>query len=217
MCQTRRPKRHDFSRSRWQASALSFLLLLGLGACGGAGPQEQNTRVSSEEHVCSSCHGIDGKSLSSNFPRLAGQRREYLVTQLKAFRDRSRADPHAHTYMWGMAARLTDADIDALADYYSKQSPAPGSPGNPQQIAAGQKIFMEGASAQNVPACVQCHGEKAEGNDQIPRLAGQHQSYLERQLDAFAENTRANEIMHENTVNMTPQQIDEVAAYLASQ
>ena len=61
-----------------------------------------------------------------------------------------------------------------------------------------------------------CHGEKAEGNGPIPRLAGQHQAYLARQLEAFQSMARANEIMHENSKDLTAQQISEVTAYLAT-
>jgi cytochrome c553 len=70
-------------------------------------------------HVCSSCHGPGGQSISSTFPRLAGQQKDYLTTQLTNFRDHKRADPHAQTYMWGMAARLSNPTIVALATYYS--------------------------------------------------------------------------------------------------
>ena len=61
-----------------------------------------------------------------------------------------------------------------------------------------------------------CHGENAEGNGPIPRLAGQHQAYLARQLEAFALMARANEIMHENSKDLTVEQISEVTAYLAT-
>ena len=67
-----------------------------------------------------------------------------------------------------------------------------------------------------MPACVSCHGEKAEGNGPIPRLAGQHQAYLARQLEACASMARANEIMHENSKDLTAAQISEVTAYLAT-
>jgi cytochrome c553 len=60
------------------------------------------------------------------------------------------------------------------------------------------------------------HGEKGEGNGPIPRLAGQHQAHLARQLEAFASMARANEIMHENAKDLTAEQISEVTAYLAT-
>jgi cytochrome c553 len=168
-------------------------------------------------HVCSSCHGPGGRSISSTFPRLAGQQKDYLETQLKAFRDHTRADPHAKTYMWGMAARLSDAMIEGIVEYYSKQPPVPGTPDNSPTAEAGRKIYTEGIPSQSVPPCKACHGDHAEGSSAIPRLAGQHSAYIERQLAAFASNARANEVMHENSKNLTAEQISEVAAYVRTQ
>ena len=182
---------------------------------GQQGPSDE--AVAGTEHVCSSCHGMAGRSISPTFPRLAGQQQDYLVVQLKAFRDKSRADPHAHTYMWGMASQLSDATIDGLAAYYSTQSPAKGEPAGQADVVAGEKIFRDGIPDREVPACMACHGEKAEGNGPFPRLAGQHRAYLEGQLEAFAINSRANEIMHENSKNLTAGEISQVAAFLAAQ
>jgi cytochrome c553 len=204
------------SAARPWGAALAFALLA-LSSCAAPDKDAGNASVAGTEHVCSSCHGMGGKSISSTFPRLAGQQQEYLVTQLKAFRDKSRADPHAHTYMWGMAARLSDQTIDGLAAYYAAQAPVGGTPGDPAATAAGKKIFEDGIASRDVPACILCHGPKAEGAGAIPRLAGQHQSYLERQLAAFAVNSRANEIMHENSKNLTPVEISQVTAYFAAQ
>jgi cytochrome c553 len=91
-----------------------------------------------------------------------------------------------------------------------------GAPNDPAEMAAGKKIFDEGIPARNVPACTACHGEQAQGAGAIPRLAGQHRSYLERQLDAFLSNARANEIMHENSKNLISQKISQVAAFLSA-
>jgi len=173
--------------------------------------------VAGTVHVCSSCHGPGGRSTSSTFPRLAGQQKDYLIAQLKAFRDHSRADPHAKTYMWGMAARLSDPLIDGIAAYYASQPPVPGTPDTSRQAAAGRTIYTEGISAQSVPACLGCHGEHAEGNAAIPRLAGQHSAYIGRQLAAFASTARANEIMHETSKTLTAEQIGDVADYVANQ
>ena len=197
-------------------AALAFTLLA-TTACKGPEASPPPESIAGTVHVCSSCHGTGGKSLSSTFPRLAGQQQEYLENQLKAFRDHSRADPHAHTYMWGMAARLSDPTIDGLAAYYASQTPVHGSPSDAAEMAAGKKIFEGGIPEESVPTCNACHGEQAQGAGSIPRLAGQHRSYLERQLDAFSSNARANEIMHENSKNLTPQQISQVAAFLSAQ
>lgn len=202
-------------RLLWRAIVTGTLL--SASACTSPGKNAGDETVTGTIQVCSSCHGTEGRSISPTFPRLAGQRQEYLTVQLKAFRDHTRADPHAHTYMWGMAARLTDTTIDGLATYYAAQAPAKGSPGDAAEMAAGQKIFETGIPGEDVPACNACHGDKAEGADAIPRLAGQHRSYLEGQLSAFASNARANEVMHENSKNLTPEQIKQVSVFLAAQ
>jgi cytochrome c553 len=191
-------------------------LLLSVAACSRGTTDTAQATLEGTVHVCSSCHGIDGRSVNPTFPNLAGQQKEYLETQLKSFRDHTRADPHAHTYMWGMAARLSDETIDGLATYFSSQHPAAGTSQDPAETSAGLKIFTEGIPAHDVPACQACHGEQAEGAGAIPRLAGQHRNYLRGQLEVFASNERANEIMHENSKNLTADEIEAVSAYLAS-
>jgi cytochrome c553 len=208
----------DSGPRRRSAPATFGLVALSLAACTSAGPQIASTdaTVAGTVHVCSSCHGAEGRSISPTFPRLAGQQKDYLIAQLQAFRDKTRADPHAQTYMWGMAARLSDPAIEAIAAYYASQTPVAGEPSSLPEVAAGKKIFTEGIVSENVPACISCHGANGEGNGPIPRLAGQHQAYLARQLEAFASMARANEIMHENSKDLTPEQISEVTAYLAT-
>ena len=105
--------------------------------------------------------------------------------------------------MWGMAARLSDPTIDGIAAFYASQTPVAGEPSASPETAAGKRIFTEGIPSESLPACMSCHGEKAEGNGPIPRLAGQHRAYLARQLEAFAAIARANEIMHENSKDLT--------------
>jgi cytochrome c553 len=192
-------------------------ILIAASGCAGSGKSTVKQTVEGAEHVCSSCHGSDGLGVSPTFPRLAGQQPDYLKVQLKAFRDKSRADPHAHTYMWGMAATLSDETIDGLATSYAAMPAARGTPGNPTEMAAGEKIFREGIPSEDVPVCATCHGEKAEGIAAFPRLAGQYRGYLEEELRDFISAARANEIMHENSKNLTPAQISQVAAFLAAQ
>jgi cytochrome c553 len=208
------------TRRRTVPIAATFALVaLTVAACGSTGPEggSADSTVAGTVHVCSSCHGPDGRSISPTFPRLAGQQKDYIVAQLQAFRDKTRADPHAQTYMWGMAARLSDPTIDGIAAYYASQTSVAGQPSASPETATGKKIFTEGIPSESVPACMACHGENAEGNGPIPRLAGQHQAYLARQLEAFQSMARANEIMHENSKDLTPQQISEVTTYLATQ
>ncbi|MDE2165288.1 MAG: cytochrome c4 [Alphaproteobacteria bacterium] len=207
---------------RW---VLGVPLALTLVACnttstsqpaGQPSAEQEQSVVEGTVHVCTSCHGFNGRSTSPTFPNLAGQQKDYIIAQLKAFRDHTRADPHAHTYMWGMAATLSNPTIDGIAQYFSSQAPAPGTPGDPALVAEGQTIFKNGIPDQKVPACQVCHGAIGQGNAIIPRLAGQHPGYIVDQLSNFASGARANDIMHRNAKNLTPEEIQQIAAYVGS-
>ncbi len=174
-------------------------------------------RADDPRHVCSSCHGMNGRSVSPIFPNLAGQQKDYLVAQLTAFHDKTRADKGAKAFMYGMAARLDGATIDALADYYASQSPAAAVPADGAEAAIGEQIFKAGIDSRSVPACAACHGDQAEGAAAVPRLASQHPDYLVKELRAFQSGTRANDTMYEVAANLTPAEIDGLAAYLAAQ
>src|ERR1017187_9995882 len=76
------------------------------------------------ETTCANCHGVSGRSTSPTFPNLAAQTVPYLQAQLRAFRDQTRADPDALSYMWGMASQLSDATIEAISAYYAAQAPS---------------------------------------------------------------------------------------------
>jgi cytochrome c553 len=66
--------------------------------------------------ACGGCHGPAGAGIPVQYPRLAGQHAEYIATQLKSFRDGARAnDPNG--MMRGVAARLSEREIRALAQY----------------------------------------------------------------------------------------------------
>jgi cytochrome c553 len=188
-------------------------LVLTMRVAHAAGPTE--TALDLIRRECSACHGAQGSSISPLFPKLAGQHAEYLEAQLKAYRERSRANPHAQAFMWGMAAQLTDRTITAIAAYFSSLSPPHGSPGDPATMAAGQKVYEEGIPAQGVPACQSCHLSRAEGQGPIPRLGGQHSAYLERQLRAFVGNLRDNEIMRQAVTNLTALQMHQIATFLS--
>jgi cytochrome c553 len=64
--------------------------------------------------ACSGCHTPTGAGIPAQFPRLAGQHADYIEAQLTAFRSGARAN---NASMTGVAAKMTDADIKAVADY----------------------------------------------------------------------------------------------------
>ena len=165
--------------------------------------------------VCSICHGLDGNSISPNFPRLAGLLPGYLVTQLENFRSHQRSDPPGFIYMWGISHKLTDNQIKGLADYFAKQVPKPNAPVATQQMIAGREIFEKGVPAKETPPCITCHGTKAEGVANFPRLAGQHQDYTMKQLLVFqVTEGRPNTPMKQITHLLSNQEMKAVAGYL---
>jgi cytochrome c553 len=137
------------------------------------------------QQVCSNCHGIDGNSVSPNFPNLAAQQKDYTVAQLEAFRNPGRSDPAGFEYMWGLSHHLTDKQIGELADYFAAQKVVSPGAGNPLQAVNGKRVFEEGIPAKNTPPCTACHGEDGAGNGMFPRIAYQHADYIVKQLDVF--------------------------------
>jgi cytochrome c553 len=68
--------------------------------------------------ACSACHSPTGAGMASQFPRIGGQHADYTVAQLKAFRAGERANDGA-AMMRTVAAKLTDTEMSALAEYLS--------------------------------------------------------------------------------------------------
>lgn len=64
---------------------------------------------------CVSCHGMGGKSNNPNNPNLAGQKKNYLIKAMKAYKSGERKD----AMMKSMMSSLSDQDIENLAEYYS--------------------------------------------------------------------------------------------------
>lgn len=173
--------------------------------------------------VCVTCHGPGGRTDSGQFPSLTGQSEAYLLAQLKAYRDHSRANLNAQRFMWGVASWLDEADLKTLAAYYAAQPPAPArpTPDSAAQQAAyarGQTLFQSGEPARGVVACAACHGALAQGIGPIPRLAGQNARYLALQLEVFKGHDRADgAAMSGEAGPLTPQQVRDLALYLQAQ
>ena len=195
-------------------AAITVLLMSPIGQNASAA---DGSAASTVKAVCAKCHGPNGSGTSPLFPRLAGQQAAYLERQLRQFRERSRGDAHARAYMWGIAKPLSDVEIHNLATYLAARPPAkPSEPVNPELAARGREIFEHGVAERNVPACANCHGRQAQGMQEIPRLAGQHRDYIYRQIQEFRGLLRKDEIMHEQTKNVSDEEALAVAEYLSS-
>ena len=93
---------------------LSLLILLPMFASYAVGDYKAGQDKS---QVCAGCHGVDGNSQVSMYPRLAGQHKDYLEFVLKGYRSGDRKN----AIMSGFAKGLTDEDIKDLSEYYSMQ------------------------------------------------------------------------------------------------
>ena len=128
-----------------------------------------------DPNMCAACHGEGGRSTNAAVPQIAGQPAQFLSTALYMYREGYRKDPQ----MSPMAAQLSNAELNELAAYFSKQpAPPPSHRGSPESASTGPEL----AKKFN---CTQCHGPRLLGQQQIPRLAGQHYDYLRAQLRAF--------------------------------
>lgn len=162
---------------------------------------------------CFSCHGHTGLSTTTQFPKLAGQNVEYLTKQMFNFQSRARVSVVMEEQMAGLSGN----DIEALALYFSRQQITPDPVTDEKLAARGRTIFFEGFPKRKVSACVSCHGPEAHGAQMLPRLAGQHATYIERQLEAFTRRLRTNDKskMHAVASNLSRDEIKAVAYFLS--
>jgi len=202
------------------AIVLIALSSLGLPSAAQSTPDvSPAARKAGEEkavNLCSTCHGPRGVSTSPEFPILAAQRRGYLENQIDAFRKQTRAEKDAHDFMWGIAGNLDETIIAGIAAYYAEQPPAAGRGSDPALVAKGKELFDKGLPGRGIPACMSCHGANAEGMADFPRLAGQHSKYVIKQLNFIQSLVRSAPVMHGIVKDLTPAEVQAVAAYVQS-
>lgn len=163
---------------------------------------------------CFLCHGMEGESTSSLYPRLAGQHYQYIAKQLADFQSGRRKSDS----MNAMVAELTKEDMLALGVFF-EQKPAKAQPIEDKELAGvGRFVFHRGNEFNGVAACASCHGERGLGTTQLPRLAGQVPQYTESQLKAFnkRDRTNDNEVMHIIASKLTELETKAVSLYISS-
>lgn len=138
--------------------------------------------------VCAACHGQQGEgNLAMNAPKLAGQEPWYIERQLTAYREGLRGTAPGDMFgaqMRPMAMAVGDATAQAnLIAYIASLPDVDAPPTVSGDIAAGKSAYM---------VCAACHGQNAEGNQQLggPALAGQDDWYLVRQIANYQKGLR---------------------------
>ena len=169
---------------------------------------------------CAACHGDSGVSPSTLIPTLAGMNPAVIYKQLDDYRSGKR--------LWGVmsaiAAVLSDQDSADVAAYFARRPDglaavapegAPVGGRSLRQPDPGLRLVFAGDPGRGVPPCAACHGPGAEKLG-APALRGQHREYIERQLAAFAQGMRQNDINEQMRViarELTPAEMHAVAAY----
>jgi len=132
--------------------------------------------------ICSACHGADGNSIVPQWPKLAGQHRDYLARQVTLIKAGARPVPE----MVGIVAMLSDQDIADITAWFAAQQMAAGV-AKEEDVLAGQRLWRAGDAKSGVPACMACHGPAGAGNPLAgyPALAGQQEVYVANILKRF--------------------------------
>ena len=190
-------------------------LLLTLGITGFAHAAGNAEAGQGKVVMCGACHAADGNSAAPNFPKLAGQGERYLLKQLKDIK--SGARPIVE--MTGLLDNLSDQDMADIAAFYARQQMSVGA-ADPKLVEAGQALFRGGKLDEGMPACIGCHAPDGSGLAAagFPKLAGQHATYVAKQLTDFREGNRTNDgesmIMRAIAAKLSNKDIEALSSYI---
>ncbi len=166
--------------------------------------------------ACGACHGMDGNSTDPQYPKLAGQSEQYIVSQLMRFKSGTRQN----AIMQGMASTLAPQDMHDVGAYFASQKRLPGV-ADEKLASEGEKLYREGDSGRGIPACMACHGPDGAGNPgwRVPNIGGQHADYVQTQLKAWHDGATWGSDAHAKIMpaisqHLTEQDISAVSSYV---
>lgn len=188
------------------ASAFAALVLMSAGAA--AQDAAAAVPASGRFAACLACHGERGISALPQTPSLAGQPSFYAITQLFLFREGRRQNEA----MTAVAKGMSDADLRAFSELIAKL-PAP-----PAAAVSDAARSARGAAVAQRFRCASCHGADYAGGQQVARLAGQREDYLNKALAEFRTGTRVGytSAMSEALAGIQSDELSDLAHYLAS-
>ncbi|MEE2730850.1 MAG: c-type cytochrome [Pseudomonadota bacterium] len=163
--------------------------------------------------ICGMCHGLDGNSHMSKFPKLAGQKAAYIVQQFNAFHNGQRTNDGGQ--MQAITEEVQAQDLASIAEHFESQvavePPAPT--GDIERYRQGKALYQQGRPG--LAACVQCHNPS---QTRTPWLDAQHPAYLNKQLDDFRSgrrDTQSRTPMPAIAKALTPEEQTAVTHYLS--
>jgi cytochrome c553 len=157
--------------------------------------------------ACIACHGPNGNSTNPQFPILAGQTARYLYLQLKDFQEGRRKEPTMDPFV----AKLSREDMLDLSAFFAAQRPrAPA-------FKADEARSRRGKAKAEETLCTMCHLGGFMGQNEIPRVAGQHYQYIVKQLKDFKSYRRTNDAGSMTSVakTLSDRDIEDLGHFLA--
>lgn len=157
--------------SKWLAERRWAALLIAFFApCSVA--QTAPAPASAFVQTCVGCHGVDGNSITPGIPSIAGQPRVYLENTLVLTREGVRSN----AVMQGSLKGVGDSEIIGIAKHFSAQSvKADVNPADKALQKRGRDLAVK-------LRCASCHDATFRGREQMPRLAGQREEFLDARM-----------------------------------
>lgn len=145
-------------------------------------------------NFCSSCHGTAGAAVSDSIPTIGGQHKDFLKNSMMDMKpivvDGKEQTPKRYsTLMQIFLKGYSEAEIEAMADWYSSR------PWVPTSYPLNQDLVAKGKASTQLETCTSCHGAKGNNPDDtgIPRIGGQVPTYLYNSLLEYKNDKRMTE------------------------
>ena len=207
-----------------------FAFFLSLSICFAEEPGIDLDLGEEINEVCAGCHGEYGEGgKNGEYPRLAGLPANYIVQQIKLFKEEKRKNMPMRPY--ANDRELPDEDIPSVAVYLSQIKLSTTMPVFDDKVSAydklliAKKVFniakvegdLELGEELYVDDCQLCHGKNGMGKEDsdTPPLTGQYTQYMNKQIKQFVNGERWHEYAEELFAEMEPDEIQAIMAYLS--
>ncbi|MET0028783.1 MAG: c-type cytochrome [Candidatus Thiodiazotropha sp.] len=161
---------------------------------------------------CAVCHMPEGWGTPNGaYPQIAGQHRSVIIKQLADIRANNRDNPSMYPFTLPEELGGIQSIADVAQHIENLKMTLATSKGPGDDLLRGKRLYDE--------YCVECHGERGEGDAEMvyPRIQGQHYPYLLRQMDWIRNGKRrnANRKMEEAIRMFSDQDLQSVADYVS--